>query len=299
MQVEPWMLIEPSPDLLVLVGGVVVQDQMNLQFLGHLTVDGSQKSQELLVTVARQALADHLAGKDVERGKQGGGAVTLVVVGHRLAAALDHRERGLGPVEGLHRRLLVRAQHDRPLGRVQIQTDDVDELVLESRIIRQFERLDPVRLESASRPHALDGVLGDPDILCHRPATPMSLAFRAVVLRQIHNLLDRFLWDRGLAATTLTYLSQPRHPVLGEPCPPVRHRSRRYRQCLRDSSVSHALGRHQQRLGPHHLPMCTRLRARQRLEHNALPIGNLQSGYRVPHVRILSNRSRIICETYH
>lgn len=49
------MSFEPPFDALVLVGGVVVQDQVDLQVLGNLAVDGLQERQELLVAVSGQA----------------------------------------------------------------------------------------------------------------------------------------------------------------------------------------------------------------------------------------------------
>jgi hypothetical protein len=51
---------------------------MHLQALGDLTVDRVQELQELAVAVAGQALADHSAGQDIERGEQGRGPVALV-----------------------------------------------------------------------------------------------------------------------------------------------------------------------------------------------------------------------------
>jgi len=50
----------------VLVGGVVVQDEMDLEILGDLAVEATQELQELLVTVPGQTLA-HLSGEHVER----------------------------------------------------------------------------------------------------------------------------------------------------------------------------------------------------------------------------------------
>ena len=87
--------------------------------------------------VPRRALADDHAGQHVQRGEQGGGAVALVVVGHRLAPPLDHRQRCLGAVERLHGGLLIGAQDDRLLRRIQIKPDDIDQLVLELRIVGQ------------------------------------------------------------------------------------------------------------------------------------------------------------------
>ncbi len=70
---------------------------------GHFAVNGAQERQELLMAVLRQTRADHRAGEHIECGEQGGGAVAFVVMSHRLGTALDHRQRGLGRVQGLHR----------------------------------------------------------------------------------------------------------------------------------------------------------------------------------------------------
>ena len=45
MQVEPGVFVQPLADVVVLVGGVVVQDQVDLQVLGHLAVDGLEEFQ--------------------------------------------------------------------------------------------------------------------------------------------------------------------------------------------------------------------------------------------------------------
>ncbi len=89
-----------------------------------------------------------LAGRDVERGAQAGRAVALLVVGPRLDRARAQREHRLGPIEGLDLGLLVDRQDDRPLGRVEIQPDDVADLGLELRVGAELERLDPVRLQA-------------------------------------------------------------------------------------------------------------------------------------------------------
>ena len=104
---------------------------MDLQTLGDLAVDGVEELQELGVAVPRQALADHRAGQHVQGGEQRRGAVALVVMGHRARPSGHHRQRRLGAVQGLDLGLLVHAQHDRLLRRVQIQADHVDELVVE------------------------------------------------------------------------------------------------------------------------------------------------------------------------
>ena len=53
MQMEAGVLGQPLLHVGVLVGAVIVQDQVDLQALGNLSVDGAQELQELLVAVPR------------------------------------------------------------------------------------------------------------------------------------------------------------------------------------------------------------------------------------------------------
>ena len=101
-------------DLGPFVGGVVVHHQMQLARRvgpGHMF----EERQKLLMAVPVLAQPGDLAGGDLQRGEQGGGAVPDVVVGALLGMAGLHRQRLLGPVQGLDLRLLVHTQHDRVL----------------------------------------------------------------------------------------------------------------------------------------------------------------------------------------
>ena len=94
----------------------VVADQVHVQLGGHGLVDGDQELPELDRPVLAVQLGDHGAVGDVERREQAGDAVADVVVGAPLGHAGHHRQHRLGPVQRLHLRLLVHAQHHRPLG---------------------------------------------------------------------------------------------------------------------------------------------------------------------------------------
>jgi hypothetical protein len=86
----------------------------------------------------RPALPDHFAGQDVESGEEGGGAVTLVVVGHRSRPATLERRGGLGPVQRLDLTLLVGTEDDSLVRGIDVKPDHIDELVLEAFIVRQL-----------------------------------------------------------------------------------------------------------------------------------------------------------------
>src|SRR5271154_4441853 len=58
----------------------------------------------------------------------------------------------MGAIQRLNLALLVAAQHQRVLGRVQVQTDDVVELLDETLVVGEFERLDAMRLDAVFTP---------------------------------------------------------------------------------------------------------------------------------------------------
>jgi hypothetical protein len=60
--------------------GVAVTDQVQVEPFGRAAIDSSQKLESFLVTMPLHALAEDLAGRAIERGKQGRYAIALVVV---------------------------------------------------------------------------------------------------------------------------------------------------------------------------------------------------------------------------
>jgi len=85
VQVKPTVPLEPSIDFGVLVSAVIVQDQMDLQPVGHFAIDGAHELDELGVAVPGKALADHRAGQHVQGREQRRGAIARAVVGHGAA----------------------------------------------------------------------------------------------------------------------------------------------------------------------------------------------------------------------
>ena len=70
-----------------------------------------------------------LAGSNVERGKEGRRAVPRIVMAVAgEGAAIRQLEIALRPFQGLDVRLLVDCEHERALGRVEIEADDLDSL---------------------------------------------------------------------------------------------------------------------------------------------------------------------------
>ena len=116
---------QPALHFGVLMGGVVIADQVKLPVGRDGLVDEAEKLEPLLVAMPLLAQAKDLAVGGIQSGEQGGRAVAFVVVGHSGAASALQRQAGLGTVQSLNLALLVGAQHQRVLRRVEVQTDDV------------------------------------------------------------------------------------------------------------------------------------------------------------------------------
>ena len=120
MEMDVGVSGQPSLDL-GLVGPEIVQDDVDLP-VGPGRDDPIHEGQELPSLAALEVSGPDQPGGHVQGGEQRGGSVALVlmvVAGNRLA--VGQFEPSLGSVEGLYRRLLVHAQHQCILGRLQIQ----------------------------------------------------------------------------------------------------------------------------------------------------------------------------------
>ena len=160
------------------VGGIVVEHDVDRLAGRDLALDGVEKADELYVAVALHAAPDDAAVEQAEGGEQGGDAVPLVIVGHRLAAPRLDRQSGLGAVERLDLALLVDRQHHRMGRRIDIEPDDVGQLGGELGVARALEGAQSVRLQFVRPPDALHRAQRDAHRLGHRPAGPMGRLVR-------------------------------------------------------------------------------------------------------------------------
>src|SRR5437763_15352992 len=62
---------------------------------------------------------------------------------------------------------MANAQHQRPIGRRQIKTDDIADLVDEQRVIGKLDRLRAMRLQAESVPNPPDRRMRKPGLSCH------------------------------------------------------------------------------------------------------------------------------------
>src|SRR5476649_878047 len=99
MHVESRVLGSPCLYFGMLMGCIVVSDQMQFLVLGRVAVDLAQEAQPLLVTMFCLALANDTAIERVHRGKQRRHTMALVIVRHRLSATSLERPARLGPIK--------------------------------------------------------------------------------------------------------------------------------------------------------------------------------------------------------
>ena len=90
-----WMpagsLGEPVADQFGLVAGRVVHDDVNVEFSGHILLDGVEELAKLLRAVSRHALADDGSGLYVQSGEQRRRPMSFVVVGMPFDLPRAHR----------------------------------------------------------------------------------------------------------------------------------------------------------------------------------------------------------------
>ena len=74
---------------------------MHFEVRRNLVVEGAHELLEFDRAVTRVQRPDHLAGSEIERRVQTGGARALVIVGRALGGARQHRQTRGGPIERL------------------------------------------------------------------------------------------------------------------------------------------------------------------------------------------------------
>ena len=203
-----------------------------------------------------------LAGRDVEGGEQAGDAVPGVVVGLPLGDARAHRQDRLAPLQGLALGLLVDADHDGVLGRVQVEADDVADLGVELRVGGELEPLGAVRLQAEPAPQPGDRVVADLDLLVpaqpvrQPPARPVRHAHAPAATPAAGS--PSRTGSRAIASSVSTVFGPPGRGASSSPASPSSAYCRRHLitvgsvqpDPLRDLRAGQPLGRQQHDPGP-------------------------------------------------
>jgi len=178
---------EPGFNLFVLMGGVVVADDMDVLSLGNIAADQVEKANPFLVAMLFHAGANDFAAEGIHCGEQRGCAIALVIMGHCLAAALLERKPWLSSVQSLDLAFFIAGEDQRVLGRVEVKTDDVFELFLKPLVVGKFEAGHPMRLQTMHRPDASNSGCAYSRSFRHRGPAPVGASCRRVLDRHLHN----------------------------------------------------------------------------------------------------------------
>src|SRR6202049_2022029 len=104
---ESLVPLQPALHPFMLVGRVVIADQVDFFACGNGSINHAQKPQPFLMAVLLLAQAVDLAASGVASREPRGCAVALIVMRHGGAAALLHRQARLRAIQCLDLALLI------------------------------------------------------------------------------------------------------------------------------------------------------------------------------------------------
>jgi hypothetical protein len=112
--------------------------------------------------------------------------------------------------------LFIHAEHDGPLGRVEIEPHDIGELLHKTGITRHLEGLHPVRGQTVGIPNPVYRGSAHPDGSGQSAAAPVRLARRLLLLSRADNRLHLGGAVTGLAPSSRRDLGQALQASLGK-----------------------------------------------------------------------------------
>lgn len=240
---------QPFSNLEMLMGGVVVHHQVDVQVPRHVGIDMVEEPQELLMSVAGLASGQYLSGSNVQGGKERGGAVAHVVVGHALHVSQAHGQDGLRAVQGLNLALFVHTQHHGFVRWVEIEPHNVPDLLHEEGVGGELEMLLAMGLEAESPPETMHRSKRNPGFGGQGTAGPMGtgLGLGHEGLPQQGGHL--FVAD-GPGRSRSGFFIQADETLAQEAPAPFTHGGAGQTQLNGDSAVVEAVGGQQDDLGP-------------------------------------------------
>jgi hypothetical protein len=234
--------VEPCADLGVFVGGVIVEDHVHRLVGWHACINGVQEADELLMPVLLHIPSDHGAIEDVERGEQRGRAVPLVIMSHRAEPPLLERQPWLRAVERLNLALLIKRQHDRMRGRIDIKPNNIVEFICELGIVRQLELPEAMRLQTMRLPDAAHRAGADTAGSRHHIRCPVCRLARGIGQGQRNHAFGHLGRKRGNARRPGLVTQQTVHACGHESLLPAPHAGLRLARLPHDRSRADPIG---------------------------------------------------------
>ena len=241
--VEAFVSRKPCLHFFMLVSCVVVANQMNIPILGNSAFDLVEKFQPFLMSMLLFTTSDQASVQYIERGKKRAGAMSLVVVGHRLPAPLLERQARLSAIQGLHLALLVARKDQGMFGRTEIESNDVLKFFYKLFVIGELECSKPMWLESVSRPYPTHSGGANTRSFGHASPTPMSGVGGLVVECHVDDSLLLAGGDGRNSAGASFIFDDTKHPRLSESTAPPTDFSGILSEQFGNLLVLHTIGR--------------------------------------------------------
>jgi hypothetical protein len=195
-----------------------------------------------------------VASRDFEGGVQIDDPVALVVVRVPHGASGTQRERPLGPLQRLDRRLLVHAQDHRVLGGMEVEPHDVAHLRDEVWVTAHLVRAHAMGLESVAPQEIGHAAARQADLFREQARRPATAARRWGRHGQLDHALDGRGGDGVIRAPALRPRGEAGDAAVEKPAPNPRHGLSRQLQPSGDVGARHALGTPQHNMrAPDHM----------------------------------------------
>ncbi len=221
VKMDARMFFQPGAHRSMLVCGVVVDNEMQRQPRGRFAMKFFEKGQPFDMRVLGSRRAEDPTVEVIERREERHGAVACIVVGASANMANPQGQSGLGSLQRLALAFLVAAQDERLVGRVEVEANDVPELGLEVRVVRQFESSGQVGLDLVGRPNPLHARRRYSGLASHRTHAPAGPIRRRLCRLRNDPVLLR-CGNRRLRPAARRFL-QPCQTVAGKPALPANH----------------------------------------------------------------------------
>jgi len=194
---------------------------MDLKIRRDGRLDAGQKLTKLLRAMARVAGADDHPRFHVQGGEQGRRPVPDVVVSPSRGQARSHRQEWRGAIERLNLALLVHAEHQRAIRRMQVQPDDIADFVDQQRIFRELERFGAMRVQRERLPDARHRRLTQAFVFGQVAGTPVNRVPRRRLERRGDRLFNLRIGDLPWSAgpRLIEQSCQPRRDEAPAPFP--------------------------------------------------------------------------------
>src|SRR5262245_25387682 len=234
------------------------------------------------MAMAWGGMSKHLAGKIVQGGKKGHRPMPIVVVGLGANVSLAQRQARLGAFEGLTLALFITAEHQGPIGRIQVEAHHVPKLLLKGKVFGELEMTHPMGLQLMGRPEPLHTRFAQPGLAGHRAHAPSS-SVRSLRAHQTQGPSDR-LGRKLRFASPSRRIFEPLQASGAKALPPASNGQETDRLFLGDLFVGESPGQAQDDPGSENLPLAARLGPHDAVEFSLLALRHFNR-YRCWHNR--------------